>query len=77
MFFLNLTYLYSSYAYYQWYFDDCFETRLKIKKTTFYILVQTMCFYMGLFFVISMIPHEAMPDKYVDSLGNEWDFPPQ
>ena len=39
-------------------------------------MVQSIIFNVGLFIVIYHIPPEALPDKYEDSWGNEYEFPP-
>ena len=74
--FLNVLYIWNSIAYYNWYRDDCFETRQSIRRTTLYVLFQTMFVYIGLFIIIYHIPPEALPDSYEDSMGNKYEFPP-
>lgn len=74
--FLNFLYIWNSWAYYKWYRDDCYETRQQIRKTTLWVLWQTIFVYVGLFIIIYHIPPEALPDSYEDSIGNRYDFPP-
>ena len=42
-----------------------------------YILLQGWFLYVGLFIIIYNIPASALPDKYEDSFGNTYEFPPE
>ena len=74
--FFNVMYIMNSIAYYKWFNEDCYESRQCIRKTYKWILIQSMILYTALLIIVYHIPPEALPDKYEDSWGNEYDFPP-
>ena len=63
-------------AYWHFYKDDCYETRQAISKSYLYIMIQGIFVYTALFIIVYNIPASALPDKYEDSWGGRYDFPP-
>ena len=74
--FFNIMYIMNSIAYWNYYKDDCFETRRAIQKSYFYILIQGIFLYTALFIVVYNIPASTLPDNYEDSWGQKYEFPP-
>lgn len=74
--FFNFMYILNTIAYWKFFREDRFETRQFLMKTYKYIMIQSVVIYIGLFFILWNIPPEALPDKYEDSWGNEYEFPP-
>lgn len=73
--FFNIMYIMNSIAYWKWYSDDCYETRQRLMRSYYYILLQTIILYTGLLIIVYHIPPEALPDSYEDSWGNKYEFP--
>ena len=71
----NAVYLMLSYWYYKWYKNDDIHTRRNLVKGYKLVLIQSVCLYTLLFAIIFSLPASYLPDSYVDSMGNQYDFP--
>ena len=75
--FFNVMYIWNTKCYYRWWHEDAVETRDALRRSYLYILIQGYIAYIGLFIIVYYIPSSTLPDRYEDSMGNEYEFPPE
>ena len=72
---VNAVFILQSYWYFRWFLDDDLDTRRNVERGFKYVLIQTVVVFIALMITLTFLPSEWLPDRFEDSLGNEYELP--